>query len=360
MSRRTTQAQSYSEEKVSAKAFAPEPGGKTTVLVNVPSAGPQALQRTVGNQAVGHLLKTLGSRDSMPKALNDKRVLRDSQLQSFLDFSTAQPAWPVQTKRAWPAPGDSLEQEAEQVASRVLDQSESPWRPTCSCGGTCPKCAANARRPVAVPTSPLLQTEAGPSAATFLAQQALRSPGRPLDLATREFMEAEFGHDFQDVRIHTGPAADKSNQELGAQAFTTGTDIVFAAGRYAPEQPASQHLLAHELTHVLQQRERLLWAMWAGSAKDPRVPSSVRESPERGACRHFQGSSWARSCSVFSAVCLRRYGTRSTIGGPLPLPRYEPGEPGSFIVYSVSGNKNLKALQTAAEELDRQFAFGYT
>ena len=86
-----------------------------------------------------------------------------------------------------------------------------------------------------------------------LLSKALRSPGRPLDLATREFMEAEFGHDFQDVRIHTGPAADKSNQELGAQAFTTGTDIVFAAGRYAPEQPASQHLLAHELTHVLQQ-----------------------------------------------------------------------------------------------------------
>jgi hypothetical protein len=79
------------------------------------------------------------------------------------------------------------------------------------------------------------------------------SRGAPLDPATREFMESRFGHPFDDVRVHTDGQAATSAEALGAKAYTTGRDIVFGAGEYSPGTLASQRLLAHELTHVVQQ-----------------------------------------------------------------------------------------------------------
>jgi hypothetical protein len=78
--------------------------------------------------------------------------------------------------------------------------------------------------------------------------------GRPLDAGTRTDMETRLGHDFGDVRVHTGTAAHESAQSVRAQAYTVGSDIVFADGRYDPGSDAGKHLLAHELTHVVQQR----------------------------------------------------------------------------------------------------------
>ncbi|WP_261398444.1 DUF4157 domain-containing protein [Streptomyces misionensis] len=76
----------------------------------------------------------------------------------------------------------------------------------------------------------------------------LRSPGRPLDGATRADMEARLGADFSDVRIHTGPAAGRSAQEIGARAYTSGNHVVVGEGG------RDRHTLAHELVHVVQQR----------------------------------------------------------------------------------------------------------
>lgn len=67
-------------------------------------------------------------------------------------------------------------------------------------------------------------------------------------------MEARFGHDFGDVRIHTGGTAEEVTRDLGARAVTQGSDVAFAPGAYAPDSRAGRHLLAHELTHVAQQR----------------------------------------------------------------------------------------------------------
>jgi hypothetical protein len=78
--------------------------------------------------------------------------------------------------------------------------------------------------------------------------------GSPLDVDTRIQMESAIGADFSSVRIHTGGEADRSAKSLGAHAYTAGEDIVFASGRYDPASPAGQHTLAHELTHVVQQR----------------------------------------------------------------------------------------------------------
>jgi hypothetical protein len=78
--------------------------------------------------------------------------------------------------------------------------------------------------------------------------------GAPLDEETRADMEGRLGHDFSDVRVHTGAAADESARSVNAQAYTAGSDIVFASGRYDPASDAGMHVLAHELTHVVQQR----------------------------------------------------------------------------------------------------------
>jgi hypothetical protein len=78
--------------------------------------------------------------------------------------------------------------------------------------------------------------------------------GQALDTSTRSFMESRFGNDFGDVRVHTDARASDSAKAVQAHAYTVGNDIVFQSGNYTPETDAGRHMLAHELTHVVQQR----------------------------------------------------------------------------------------------------------
>jgi hypothetical protein len=86
-----------------------------------------------------------------------------------------------------------------------------------------------------------------------IVHEALRSPGQPLDAATRAFMEPRFGRDFSGVRMHTDARAAESARAVNALAYTVGHTIVFGAGQYAPGTPSGQRLLAHELAHTIQQ-----------------------------------------------------------------------------------------------------------
>jgi hypothetical protein len=83
--------------------------------------------------------------------------------------------------------------------------------------------------------------------------QSQRGGGQPLDTGVRGQMESSFGADFSRVRVHTGVQADSLNHELSARAFTTGHDIFFRHGAYQPGSTVGRELLAHELTHVVQQ-----------------------------------------------------------------------------------------------------------
>ena len=83
--------------------------------------------------------------------------------------------------------------------------------------------------------------------------EVLRAPGKALDPASREFFAARFGHDFSRVRIHADDRAAESAKEVGARAYTVGNHIAFNAGRYSPATAEGQRLLAHELTHTIQQ-----------------------------------------------------------------------------------------------------------
>ena len=110
-------------------------------------------------------------------------------------------------------------------------------------------------------TKPLIQqqetTGEGGNAAPPMVHEVLGSPGQPLESTTRRFMESRFGHDFSQVRVHTDAKAAESAQAVQAQAFTRGRDVVFGAGQYAPETRRGKRLLAHELTHVVQQQGSL-------------------------------------------------------------------------------------------------------
>jgi len=86
-----------------------------------------------------------------------------------------------------------------------------------------------------------------------IVHDVLNASGRPLEPATRGFMESRFGHDFSQVRVHTDGRAAESARAVDALAYTVGRDIVFAAGRYRAGAAAGNRLLAHELTHVVQQ-----------------------------------------------------------------------------------------------------------
>lgn len=104
---------------------------------------------------------------------------------------------------------------------------------------------------------------------------------RPLDASLRRSMERRFRADFGKVRIHTGPLAAAAARALGAEAFTAGRDIFFAAGRFAPGTTEGRWLLAHELAHVLQQRSQPARGRFVlGAADDPQERRAVELARE--------------------------------------------------------------------------------
>ncbi|GAB3023145.1 eCIS core domain-containing protein [Natronobiforma cellulositropha] len=93
----------------------------------------------------------------------------------------------------------------------------------------------------------------GETATPEVVRRVISQPGKPLEGAVREEMEARMGDSFSDVQLHTGPEAAKAASALEARAFTTGNHVVFNRGEYDPESAEGKYLLAHELAHVRQQ-----------------------------------------------------------------------------------------------------------
>ncbi len=155
------------------------------------------------------------------------------------------PRDPLQTSLRVGTPGDRYEQEADRVAEQVVRMAE-------------PKEGAGVAEHDEEEESLQAKEVAGdaPRIAPQTQSQieALRGGGQPLSPSAREFFEPRLGSGFGDVRVHTGAAAAESARAINARAYTVGRDVVFGAGEYAPGTDAGRRLLAHELTHVLQQR----------------------------------------------------------------------------------------------------------
>jgi hypothetical protein len=115
--------------------------------------------------------------------------------------------------------------------------------------------SGHAMRPAArVQTESPRVGDNGGAVAPPVVHEVLRSSGWPLDGATRAFMESRFGQDFGHVRVHADAKAAESARTIGAQAYAVGENLVFGAGRYVPGSMTGKKLLAHELTHTVQQQ----------------------------------------------------------------------------------------------------------
>ena len=146
---------------------------------------------------------------------------------------------PLQAKLTLGASDDPLEQEAERVADQVL---AAPGR---GAAGSAP---LHIQRYAGHATA---ETAVAPASVDHV----LGSSGRPLEPTLRQDMEQRFAQDFSSVRVHTDATAEQSAHEVNAHAYTVGRNVVFGAGQFAPTTPAGRRLLAHELTHVVQQSE---------------------------------------------------------------------------------------------------------
>ena len=169
--------------------------------------------------------------------------------------------WLVQAKLTVNASGDAFEQEANRVAAQISSQVAPGVQRKCACGGMrssdgeCGTCCAKRLSAQGVSVQRNAAGNLGESAAAPPSVSAALSSGggRPLDAATRAYMEPRFGHDFRGVRAHTDTTASQSADAIHALAYTSGQDIMFQQGQYAPQTGEGRKLLAHELTHVVQQ-----------------------------------------------------------------------------------------------------------
>jgi hypothetical protein len=158
----------------------------------------------------------------------------------------------MQSKLAIGAVNDPLEHEADRATDQVMSDSTAPA--LLGIGGVLRrKGAACEEEAQALRTKLDGRPETAAQDATGVVHQALRSPGQPLDASTRAYFEPRFGRSFSEVRVHVDTNAAASARAVNALAYTVGSDIVFGQDRYMPGTSEGKGLLAHELTHVVQQ-----------------------------------------------------------------------------------------------------------
>jgi hypothetical protein len=226
------------------------------------------LQRTIGNQAMLRLLAQQTSRRAVSNPPSDyeqggvateNTMARETPRGSASwDFSRI-PLFPPDraSRGSSPQPGiiqrklvvgqanDPLEHEADRVADQVMRTLEiEPAAAPPQIGRKCPDCEQRK----GAGTAKITVSEAPGSV-----HEALHSPGQPLDPATRAYFEPRFGRDFSGVRVHADAAAAQSARDVNAHAYTVGHNMVFGAGQFAPGTHEGQRLIAHELTHTVQQ-----------------------------------------------------------------------------------------------------------
>ncbi|MGH7468839.1 MAG: DUF4157 domain-containing protein [Longimicrobiales bacterium] len=180
----------------------------------------------------------------------------------------------IQAKLTVSAPGDVYEREADRVAEHIMSTAERPLigAPGIHGENAHPRLMTKGLSGQRCDSAPASQEEREEEDETKVMRKAAsgelhgvsgdvarmlsqtRGGGSPLPDTIRTFMETRFGHYFGDVRIHNDSHTAQMTKALHAEAFTTGRDIYFGPGRFAPHVTEGKKLLAHELTHVVQQR----------------------------------------------------------------------------------------------------------
>jgi len=168
----------------------------------------------------------------------------------------------VQTKLAINQPGDEYEQEADRVAEHVMGIADLPVHLSTTASARmqnqevqreCAKCEDDEEALQKKDRSGQAAVLDYSSNVPPIVHEVLRSPGQPLDAVTRKFFEPRFDYDFSMVRVHNDAKATASAQAVNAKAYTVGRHIVFADAHSLTDKREGRRLLAHELTHLLQQ-----------------------------------------------------------------------------------------------------------
>jgi hypothetical protein len=253
----------------------------------------------------------------------------------------------VQKKLSVGASNDTHEIEADNVANKVMRMAEPGKQQFSAAGNSIQKCAACEKeeklqkKPISESISPLIQRSAkdeGESAAPGHIENQINSSrggGNVMENGPRNFMENRFGADFSNIKIHTGPQAVQMSRELNAQAFTVGNDIYFNEGKYSPNSANGQHLLAHELTHTIQQggiKRKIQKSCsdgncgtCAGGNKDLLISVFFRVMPNRATMANLRGKiDDAKQVLRNCCVNLKFDFNWSRIRGASTMPAYTP------------------------------------
>jgi hypothetical protein len=183
-------------------------------------------------------------------------------LDDFLsDIQTARPGSPIQAKLTVTPAGNQYEQEADTIAQQVVQQINAPLPAQMIPGHTAQRQTTEDDKDKLQMMRIQRQTGVEKDGFDVRPQiesriQATRGGGSPIPNRSRSKLEGAFGADFSGVRVHTDTESDALNRSVQARAFTTGRDIFFRQGEYNPDSAGGQELLAHELTHVVQQSGR--------------------------------------------------------------------------------------------------------
>ena len=169
-----------------------------------------------------------------------------------------------------------------------------------------------------------------------IVDQVLRSSGQPLDATTRTFMEPLFGHDFSQVRVHANAQAAKSARAVNALAYTVGNEVVFAEGQYALNTTEGRRLIAHELTHVIQQSGASSGGQLQGKLMISQPGDALEQEADAAAGRVMVGAH-ARASLTPSHPTIQR----ETPGGDAEKKPPEKKEAGEVVV---------EGLKTIAEQ----------
>lgn len=241
------------------------------------------------------------------------------------------PAGAIQTKLVINKPGDNYEQEADHVVAAIMHMQPPPLQRACSCGkgGSTYQMEEPELAPERVQAKHIHATQAGETIAPPIVHDGLRSPGQPLDMMTRAFMEPRFGHDFGRVQVHINSHASASARALNAHAYTVKNHIVFGANQYQPSTNAGRQLLAHELTHVVQQQagDRLATALAVNAPTTPTVMKADDGStPRFSGCSQGQIDAIEAARRAAAIRCQRAAFQTKGIVPPAPPGRGDPGE----------------------------------
>ncbi|WP_026098623.1 eCIS core domain-containing protein [Kamptonema formosum] len=213
----------------------------------------QELQAAIGNRAVSRQIQA--QRQSNPPAPIQAKP-QFAGLSGSMAAFLPQSGTPIQAKLTLGAAGDRYEREADRIAAEVASRLNAPTTEVAGERHTAERQEVPAQQLQKKPVvSPLSAGEGGAVAPELEASiQGEKGSGHTLAKALREKMEQAFGGaDFSGVRVHAGAESDRLNRSLNARAFTAGQEIFFRQGEYNPGSQEGRQLIAHELTHVVQQ-----------------------------------------------------------------------------------------------------------